>query len=412
VATSKDSGRDASAGLRSARRPLVSLAVGILLLGVADSMVGSYLVLFAADVAGLNPVQVGIFASAPAVGGIVVSWLMGRRFDQRPTRSYAVVVTALGGLGLALMTMTRSFLVLVLLAATLLGGLAAAFPQLFTIARVILGDSKAGQRSAPLLRSAWSLAWAIGPLIGAAMLTRTGFTTILWTAAGVLACTSLLVTVAVPALQQAGERRNDGRPDAHPSAAAPAALTIVLLTSSITLFFTAMYAGSVALPLYVTRGLHEAASAVGVLFSVCAAVEIVAALALAVLPTTFSQRILILTGMGSFVLYFILTVLAQGMTLLVIGQVARGVAIAVVGAAGIRYFQDLLSPATGRATTLFSNASTAGSLVAGILAGAAIATFDYTITLLLCAAVAAAAAAAFTASDVTDSRHTRQHPTP
>jgi MFS transporter, SET family, sugar efflux transporter len=416
VATSKDSGRDASAGLRSARRPLVSLAVGILLLGVADSMVGSYLVLFAADVAGLNPVQVGIFASAPAVGGIVVSWLMGRRFDQRPTRSYAVVVTALGGLGLALMTMTKSFPVLVLLAATLLGGLAAAFPQLFTIARVILGDSKAGQRSAPLLRSAWSLAWAIGPLIGAAMLTRTGFTTILWTAAGVLACTSLLVTVAVPALQQAGERRNDGRPDgrpdAHPSAAAPAALTIVLLTSSITLFFTAMYAGSVALPLYVTRGLHEAASAVGVLFSVCAAVEVVAALALAVLPTTFSQRILILTGMGSFVLYFILTVLAQGMTLLVIGQVARGVAIAVVGAAGIRYFQDLLSPATGRATTLFSNASTAGSLVAGILAGAAIATFDYTITLLLCAAVAAAAAAAFTASNVTDSRHTRRHPTP
>jgi len=168
------------------------LAVGILLLGVADSMVGSYLVLFTADVAGLNPVQV------------------------------------------------------------------------------------------------WSLAWAIGPLIGTAVLTRTGFTTILWTAAGVLACTSLLVALTVPALQQAGERRNDGRHDAHASAAAPAALTMVLLTSSITLFFIAMFAGSVALPLYVTRGLHEAATPVGVLFSVCAAVEVVAALALAALPTQFS----------------------------------------------------------------------------------------------------------------------------
>jgi SET family sugar efflux transporter-like MFS transporter len=395
-------------GLRSARKPLVSLAAGILLLGVADSMVGSYLVLFAADGAGLSPLQVGVFVSAPAAGGIVVSWLVGRRFDRRPTRSYAVVVTALGGLGLALMTMTKSFPVLVILAVTLLGGLTAAFPQLFTIARVLLGDGKAGQRSAPLLRSAWSLAWAIGPLIGAAVLTRTGFTTILWTAAGVLAGTSLLVAVAVPALQPAGERRIDGRPDTQTRAAAPSALTVVLLTSSITLFFTAMFAGSVALPLYVTRGLHEAASAVGVLFSVCAAVEVVAALALAVLPTGFSQRILILIGMGAFVLYFVLTVLAQGMPLLVIGQVARGIAIAVVGAAGIRFFQDLLAPATGRATTLFSNASTGGSLVAGVRAGAAVGTFGYTVTLLLCAAAAAAALATFTASNLT----ARRHPTP
>jgi SET family sugar efflux transporter-like MFS transporter len=382
------------------------LAAGLLLLGVADSMVGSYLVLFAADGAGLNPLQVGVFVSAPAVGGIVVSWLVGRRFDQRPTRTYTVAVTALGGVGLALMTMTKSFPVLVLLAVLLLGGLSAAFPQLFAMARVILGDSQAGQRSAPLLRSAWSLAWAIGPLLGAAVLTRAGFTTVLWTAAGVLACTSLLVALAVPALQPAGQRRVDERADARASAPGPAVLTVVLLTGSIALFFTAMYAGSVALPLYVTRGLHEVASAVGVLFSVCAAVEVVAALVLAVLPTGFSQRMLILTGMGSFVVYFVLTVLAHGMTLLVVGQVARGVAIAVVGAAGIRFFQDLLAPATGRATTLFSNASTAGSLVAGTLAGAAVRSFGYTVTLLLCAATAGAAAIAFTAGNIADSRHT------
>ena len=249
MATSTALRQEASTRPHSARRPLVSLAVAILLLGVADSMVGSYLVLFASDVAGLNPLQVGVFASAPAMGGIAVSWLVGRRFDRRPTRTYAVVVTALGGLGLVLLTMTQSFPALVVLAMTLLGSLTAAFPQLFTIARVVLGDGQAGQRSAPLLRSAWSLAWAIGPLIGAAVLTRTGFTTILWTAAGVLACTSLLVAVAVPVLQQPGERPVDGRPIAQ----ANPTVTVVLLTTSITLFFTAMYAGSVALPLYVTR---------------------------------------------------------------------------------------------------------------------------------------------------------------
>jgi len=276
---------------------------------------------------------------------------------------------------------------------TFLGALAAAFPQLFAIARVTYGESGMGRRSAPLLRSAWSFAWAIGPLVGAAILARTGFTAILWTAAGVLAGTSALVALTGPARQPAGERQAGDRPDRP--ATAPAARTIVLLTGSVAVFFTAMYAGSIALPLYVTRGLHEPATAVGVLFSVCAAVEIVAALTLAALPTAVSQRRLIIAGMGTFVLYFVLTVLARDLTLLVIGQVARGIAVAVVGAAGIRFFQDLLAPANGRATTLFSNASTAGSLVAGVLAGVTIGTFGYTTTLVLCATVSAAAAITF-----------------
>jgi SET family sugar efflux transporter-like MFS transporter len=387
---------------RGSRMAFASLAAAILLLGIADSMVGSYLVLFAADEAGLEPLQVGVFASAPAVGGILASWLLGRRFDRHPTPAYTVSVTALGAAGLALMTLTTSFPVLVALALTLLGGLSAAFPQLFAMARVVLGDGRAGQRSAPLLRSAWSLAWAIGPLIGAALVVRAGFTTILWTAAAVLALTALVtLTVAVP------ERRL-GAPvgaESGTSGAGRSALAVALITVSVTLFFTAMFAGSVALPLYVTRALHEPASAVGVLFSVCAAVEVLAALALAALPAWISQRLLILAGMAAFVLYFSLTVIARGMALLVIGQLARGIAIAVVGAAGIRYFQDLLAPAIGRATTLFSNASTAGSLVAGVLAGAAVRWFGYTTALVLCGVVAGLATATFAAGSTVDARH-------
>jgi MFS transporter, SET family, sugar efflux transporter len=70
---------------------------------------------------------------------------------------------------------------------------------------------------------------------------------------------------------------------------------------------------------------------------------------------------------------------------------------AVVGAAGLRYFQDLLVSTAGRATTLFANASTAGSLLAGALAGVSIDAFGTVTTLVLCGATAAAAAGAFTA---------------
>ncbi len=110
-----------------------------------------------------------------------------------------------------------------------------------------------------------------------------------------------------------------------------------------------MFAGSLTLPLFVTRELHQPETAIGPLYSACAAVEIVATLALAAVPTRVDQRLLIAGGMALFIVYFIAVVLAQGLGLLMVAQIARGTAIAVVGAAGIRYFQDAwLRPPAGR----------------------------------------------------------------
>ena len=387
------------------RRPLVALGAAVLLLGIADAMVGAYFVLFLADGRGLGPVRIGVVFSTYAVGGLVVSWLLGRRFDRRPTRAYAVAVIALAGLGLVLLTRTTSFPVLIVLALTLLGGVAAAFPQLFSMARVVLGDGPAGRRAVPLLRSAWSLAWALGPLLGAAVLARTSYRTLFWSAAATLGVTALAVLAA-------GSPRR-GAPDGAvttaggPARVQPSRLAVTLLAGGVTLFFTAVYAGSVALPLFVTRELHQPASAVGLLFSVCAAVEVVAALVLAGLPVGISQRLIILVGMAALVIYFVLTAAARGMPLLLAAQAARAIAIAAVAAAGIRYFQELLAPATGRATTLFANTSTAGSLVAGVLAGTAVALTGYRATLLLCGVAAAAAGLSFVVGDLGAGRRAR-----
>ena len=37
-------------------------------------MVSSYIVLFGADVVGLTPLQIGVWASASAIGGITIGW--------------------------------------------------------------------------------------------------------------------------------------------------------------------------------------------------------------------------------------------------------------------------------------------------------------------------------------------------
>ena len=362
--------------------PFLALFAAVLLLGIADSMVNSYIVLFGADVVGLSPLQIGVWSSVFAVSGITIGWWLGRLFDRRPARTYAVAVTLLGAAGYVLLPRVSSFLVLLLMAATVLGAMGAAFPQYFALARAVLGDGVAGQRSPLLLRSAWSLAWAVGPLLGALVLSRGGYSWLMWAAAGVFLAAALTVLVVPrPGPVAVTESSPGGTP--------------VLLTVSVTLFFAAMFAGGLALPLFVTRGLHQQPAAVGVLFSVCAAVEVVATLGLAVVPARVGQRGLILGGFASFVCYYALTVVSSGMLMLVIGQALRGVGIAIVGAAGIRYFQDLLAPATGRATTLFANAATAGLLVSGILSGLAVEHFGYRTTLLLCGVTAALGGVAF-----------------
>src|SRR5215207_7056463 len=93
--------------------------------------------------------------------------------------------------------------------------------------------------------------------------------------------------------------------------------------------------------------------------------------------------------MGLFVAYFLLVAASSSMPLLIGTQLARGVALAVVGALGITYVQDLLPRATGRAAALFANTLTAGSLISGILAGATAEALGYRAALLLCGVLSA-----------------------
>ncbi|GAA1037606.1 sugar efflux transporter [Virgisporangium ochraceum] len=374
------------------------LIAGVLLLGIADSMIGPYLVLFGADEANLSPFQVGVFVSLIAASGLVVSTWLGRRYDRSEGRWPAVVAVTAPAVGYLVLTVTTDYVLLLLVAIGFLGAGMAAFPQLFSLARTHLATGPAAARGNPVLRSVWSLAWAIGPLLGAVVLAWQGYRGLLLVTAAVFVL--VLVPLAAlghtapgPAREPTGtpgtERHRWTRP-------------VLLAVASYTLFHTAMLSGSVALPLYVTRTLDLSDSDVGLLFSVCAFVEVPAALGLLLLPARMRKRPLILAGMLLFVAYFVMVAASSTLAALVATQVARGVAIAVVGALGITYVQDLLPTAPGRATALFANTLTTGSLISGVLAGAVAQTLGYQAALLLCGGLAALGAALLAVSGPED----------
>ncbi|MFC7622651.1 MFS transporter [Microlunatus sp. GCM10028923] len=382
---------------------MVPMLAAVALLGLADSMTGSYLVLFATGPAGLMPVQVGVLSSVISLGGIAASAYFGRRFDRAPTRGFLAVACVAGAVGYALMPQVPHFVALLLVGLTLVGAVGAGYPQLFALAAVIFADS-VRRRAAPILRSGWSLAWAVGPIVAAALLLVGGYTG-LFRASAIALLLTAAVLLAVPSPGKVGQRSAETESESRPGRAvsrtassAPSNRRMIgTATASMILVHCAMFAGSIALPLYVTEDLHRPEGEVGLLFSACAVVEIVAALVLVWLLPRVPLPMLILSGFLLFAGYFVITVVAQGITALLLAQLARGGAIAVIGTAGLQYFQSLGKGTVGATTALFSNAATAGSLVSGLLAGALVQWFGTTVALGCCGLLSLTAGVVFLA---------------
>jgi MFS transporter, SET family, sugar efflux transporter len=353
-------------------------------LGVADSITGPYLVLFGADQARLSPLAIGTFVSVTGLSGMVISIWLGRRYDRSPSRRPLLLAVSGSAVGYLLLMQTTSFPLLLVIGAVFLGTGAAAFPQLFALARSHLDQGSRTERATPALRSMWSMAWAVGPMVGGAILAAYEFNGLFLAAAICFALVAvpllpLRVPRAVTSIPRDTSRGEPGRPK----------WLVPLVVASFALFHTAMFAGSVALPLYVTDELDRPYGDVGLMFSVCAIVEFVAALALTRMPAHVNRERVILLGFLLLLAYFALIAVSSSVWLIVIAQAARGTAISVVLALGITYFHDLLPRQPGRATTMLSNTAVAGSLVAGILAGATAEALGYRAALILCGALCA-----------------------
>jgi SET family sugar efflux transporter-like MFS transporter len=334
----------------------------VLLVGVAEALSQTYIVLYGVDVLRLSALQVGVCYTASGVTGMLAAIWCGRRFDRRPTRRWLIGVVLAGAAGWVLLSQVRSFAAVLLLCLTLIGVLTGAgFPQLFALARARLP----GDRTARALRTVWSAAWTLGPALAAAVVAWRGYVAVFGLAAAMLVLAAVTVSGSGRPQPPAPSTTGDDR---EPPPAVPRAALILVLGGA-SLFFLAMFAGGLALPLYLTRTLGRPDSFVGVMFSVTAGFEVLASLVVTVLPARVPTRSVVLAGMVLMVAYFGCLVFAHSSLALVLVHALRGAAIAGVGAAGLHYLQQLLAPAVGRASSLYANSATAAGIVSGLVGG-------------------------------------------
>ncbi len=364
------------------------LSLAALLLGSATSFAAPYMSLFGANKVGMSPLALGVFLTLTSLSSIVISTLVARWSDRLPSRR-PIVLAAFGAaaIGYTLLAFTRNYWLLLLIGVVFLGGGASAFPQLFALTKARAGA--AGEQGVATLRSVFSLAWVLGPGIGAAVLAWASFRGLFLVTATCFALATL------PLLRLGKTAKGASAPPAEGFGALAAPVTparpVRLIALSFVLYGAAMQMGGVALPLHVTRALHGSEGNVGVLLGLCALLEIPMMLGFALRPRRAGNEKLILWGLAAAALYFVCVWAAPNVWWVGAAQLIRAYVIAILATLGMAYVQELMPNRVGVATTLYANTMNAGALLGGLGVGLCAQAFGYTAVFALAAVLAALA---------------------
>lgn len=377
---------------------ILPLTGAVLMLGLALSFAAPFMSLFAVRELGMTPLQLGLYLTVNALSAVVVSTQLGRWTDRRARSGVPgagrrpVVLLTLGAGVLAYLVLSRVHSVLGAMAAgaLLLSFSSAAFPQLFSYARSVFAAApgELPERATTLLRSVFSFAWVVGPGVGAAVLGRWSYGGVFVVAAGCFACAALALLSV-----RGGQREEEGAVSGSAPAAdapskggaVPAPVSLRLVVIAFVLYGMAMTMGMSMFPLFITEVLRGSEAQVGFLVGLCALLEIPVMLWFVLARQLPRVEWLIKAGLALFVLHFALIYLAQGQGLLIATQAVRAVVLAILAGLGMTYFQQLMPGRFGVATTLYSNTTVIGGMLAGIAAGSWAQFFGYRAVFLLCA---------------------------
>ena len=357
----------------------VPLFVASVLVGFRDSMSLPYNTLFAVERAHMGPLEVGVFLTLRAAGAIVASLLFGAWFDRKPSLWPLLVALASGAAGYGMMTATTDFVWLCLIGTVPLGMGSAAFPLLFAAAKgwAAKTDAATATRAITLLRASFSLAWGVGPAMGALVVREDNYSALFWVSAAFSALALLPLATSRIAAPAPVRVASDG---------ARLGVVVTLAAVSLTLFSAAIGMGTVALPVAVITDFGGSKFDVGLAMSVCALLEVPVMVGIAAAPR-FSQGFRgMAIGFVALALYFMAAGFATSSEALIWAQIARAVGIGFVSCIGISYLQDLMPNRVGAASALYGNTGQIGSLLAGVASGAWAEAFDYRSLFWPCAA--------------------------
>lgn len=362
-------------------------ALAMFLAILAQAMGGIYISLFAVQRAGLQPLELTAFLTTSAVSGIFFTTLFGNWFDR--TGSRIPLALSLSGTIAAYVAfaLTSDRIALFAVAILPLGLGSASFALIFAGAKETLdsSDSELAARGMAALRMMSSLSWAVGPALAA---TLAGIWGMEMAFVGGAVAGLLAMALALPQRHGARERKPQVHEPMDFRLLAPGSAALVLYTA-------AMFIGATAMSIVTVQDLGGTEADVGLLYSLCAAIEVPVMALFVLRPLHRTGRGLLVVGFAIYVAYYVVNLLFPDLMTMYLSQVLRAVAIGILSVVGMQYLQELLPTRPGAAAALFANTWNVAWLLSGLTTGTWAASFGYWSLFGLCAGMLVVGGALF-----------------
>lgn len=336
------------------------------LTGIAGALQTPTLSIFLTDEVHTRPAMVGFFFTGSAVIGILVSQFLAGRSDKRGDRKSLIVFCCLlGVLACTLFAWNRNYFVLLFVGVFLSSFGSTANPQMFALARE--HADKTGREAvmfSSFLRAQVSLAWVIGPPLAYALAMDFSFTVMYLSAAVAFIVCGVMVWLFLPSMQKE-------LPLATGTIEAPRRnrRDTLLLFVICTLMWGSNSLYIINMPLFIINELHLPEKLAGVMMGTAAGLEIPTMLIAGYFAKRLGKRFLMRVAAVGGVCFYAGMLMAHSPVILLGLQLLNAIFIGILGGIGMLYFQDLMPGQAGSATTLYTNTSRVGWIIAGSVAG-------------------------------------------
>ncbi|EML8501188.1 sugar efflux transporter SetB [Escherichia coli] len=336
------------------------------LTGIAGALQTPTLSIFLTDEVHARPAMVGFFFTGSAVIGILVSQFLAGRSDKRGDRKSLIVFCCLlGVLACTLFAWNRNYFVLLFVGVFLSSIGSTANPQMFALARE--HADKTGREAvmfSSFLRAQFSLAWVIGPPLAYALAMGFSFTVMYLSAAVAFIVCGVMVWLFLPSMQKE-------LPLATGTVEAPRRnrRDTLLLFVICTLMWGSNSLYIINMPLFIINELHLPEKLAGVMMGTAAGLEIPTMLIAGYFAKRLGKRFLMRVAAVGGVCFYAGMLMAHSPVILLGLQLLNAIFIGILGGIGMLYFQDLMPGQAGSATTLYTNTSRVGWIIAGSVAG-------------------------------------------
>lgn len=336
------------------------------LTGIAGALQTLTLSIFLTDEVHARPAMVGFFFTGSAVIGILVSQFLAGRSDKRGDRKSLIVFCCLlGVLACTLFAWNRNYFVLLFVGVFLSSFGSTANPQMFALARE--HADKTGREAvmfSSFLRAQVSLAWVIGPPLAYALAMGFSFTVMYLSAAVAFIVCGVMVWLFLPSMRKE-------LPLATGTIEAPRRnrRDTLLLFVICTLMWGSNSLYIINMPLFIINELHLPEKLAGVMMGTAAGLEIPTMLIAGYFAKRLGKRFLMRVAAVGGVCFYAGMLMAHSPVILLGLQLLNAIFIGILGGIGMLYFQDLMPGQAGSATTLYTNTSRVGWIIAGSVAG-------------------------------------------